>query len=392
MHRLNSLFNRTLVIACLLHAVIIGAGYMSLPPLALEISIQGWPLASVERAWALIPLGSVPAAFLTVRLSKAVTEVDLLRLSSATAAIAFLARALPIGYIGYATALLIYGAATGIMLTLLTVHVSRSVGDHRSGIAQAIFFSAYAVGVAASLSMTQPLLHALGNWRLSQLFWGTLSVALVLLVWRSYPNSTVTFDLKSEEAIRPRNRLHALRYASTYGCYTAAYLALSNALPTYLRLSGWVPGNADVALASSTLAFLFGSALWASATDHFGHRRHAFAVAMCGAAFSVFLIWHFIASAESAWAGGAILLTGLFAGAAPLFFSAMLSDTRFAEHEMLAVAALSTSASYLGGFLAPFVIAGQQQSNAWLAPVLIAVFFVLSAIALPAPQSPGERP
>jgi hypothetical protein len=69
----------------------------------------------------------------------------------------------------------------------------------------------------------------------------------------------------------------------------------------------------------------------------------------------------------------------------------MLSDTRFAEHEMLSVTALSTSASYLGGFLAPFAIAGQQQINVWLAPVSIAVLFVLSAIALPAPQSPAKN-
>lgn len=375
-----------------MHAIIIGAGYMSLPPLALEIASEGWPLASVERAWALIPLGSVPAAFLTARLSNTTTEVGLLRLSSAVAALTFLARALPIGYIGYAAVLLIYGAATGIMLTLLTVHVSRSVGDHQSGVAQATFFSAYAIGVAASLGLTEPLLAAFCNWRFTQLFWGGCSVLLTVLVWRYYPNPAVSHDLKPEAHVPLKIRRFAVRYALTYGCYTAAYLSLSNALPTFLRLSAWAPANADMSLASSTLAFLIGSALWAAGTDRFGHRRHAFAVAMCGAAFSVLLIWRFAATAEPVWASGAIFLTGLFAGAAPLFFSAMMSDTRFAAHEMLTIAALSTSASYLGGFLAPFALAGQQQSNVWLPPISIAVLFALSAIALPAPQSPDERP
>jgi MFS family permease len=314
------MFNRTLVIACLMHAIIIGAGYMTLPPLALEIAREGWPLAAVERAWVLIPLGSVPAAFLTVKLSKAMTEVGLLRFSSTIAAIAFLARALPIGYTGYAIALLIYGAATGIMLTLMTIHVSRSVGDHRSGIAQAIFFSAYAVGVAASLGMTEPLLSAFGNWRPIQLFWGVCSVLLAFLARRFYPIPADNRDLRMEARIPLEIRRYAVRYAVTYGCYTAAYLSLSNALPTHLRLSGWLATNADLSLASSTLAFLIGSAVWASATDRFGYRGHAFGVAMCGAAFSVLLIWRFAATVEPTWASGAILLTGLFTGAAPLFF------------------------------------------------------------------------
>ena len=374
----------TLGVACSLHAILIGAGYMSLPPMALRIAAEGWALQDVERAWTLLPLGSAPAAGVTALLLRFVDERKLLAFASIIGSITLLMRAAVATYPQYAMFLAVYGIATGIVLTLLTVRVGRAFSDRQSGLAQALFFSSYAVGAAISLLGAEQIAASFGGWRSTQIFWGSL--ALIFSFWALTQSDkveayrSVGFSLPVEAA--PRFR--AFRYAATYAAYVGGYLGLSNFLPTALRQIGWPPALADAALASSTIGFIVGALLWGVLTDRKGRRHRTFRMTMALTSAMLLLAWA-LAIEGQIWAASlSIFAIGLCSGGMSLYFSLLMNDPLFSGQNQTRVVANATAASYLGGFSIPFVVtfftAGQPT---FLAPIAFAASIASAALFLP---------
>ena len=374
----------TLGAACSLHAILIGAGYMSLPPMALRIAAEGWALQDVERAWTLLPLGSAPAAGVTALLLRFIDERKLLALASIIGSITLLMRAAVVTYPQYAMSLAAYGIATGIVLTLLTVRVGRAFSDRQSGLAQALFFSSYAVGAAISLLGAEQIAASFGGWRSTQIFWGSL--ALIFSFWALTQSDkveayrSVGFSLPVEAA--PRFR--AFRYAATYAAYVGGYLGLSNFLPTALRQIGWPPVLADAALASSTIGFIVGALLWGVLTDRKGRQHRTFSMTMALTSAMLLLAWA-LAIEGQIWAASlSIFAIGLCSGGMSLYFSLLMTDPFFSGQNQTRVVANATAASYLGGFSIPFVVtfftAGQPT---FLAPIAFAASIASAALFLP---------
>lgn len=370
------------ITACLLHAVLIGAGYMSLPPMALRIAAEGWPLVSVERAWALLPLFSIPSAFLTARL---LGHFDARRLIAAVAmlgACSLALRAFAPGFAAYAVLLAFYGMMTGILLTLLTLEVG-SAPTEQQGRRQAIFFGSYALGAAASLTAAEYLARSLGGWRPVQGFWGVLSLIIALSACAKFADSTGGLSPIFSTGSYSRSR--AIRYAATYAAYVGAYLGLSNILPTRLRLMGWEPGLADLASAGSTIGFLAGSIVLGWLSDRFSQRDRMFRAGMAAMALFVVTGWVLAVHAQVAASLALFSLSGACAGAMSLFFAQMMTDAAFSGWGRARLVSGATASSYAGGFLVPFGLAALGDAMSLASPVIIASLLLLAGFLLPRP-------
>ena len=130
------------VVACIVHAVVIAGGYMSLPPLFAPMTAAGWSAAGLQQAWAAIPLGSIFGALLAPHLIRSWGTQNTISAASTVAAIAVIARVVAVEPTSLALALLVYGAATGVLLAVLTTVVGLLAATDRAGLAQGIFFLA----------------------------------------------------------------------------------------------------------------------------------------------------------------------------------------------------------------------------------------------------------
>lgn len=369
------------VSACLLHAILIGAGYMSLPPMAMRIAADGWPLQHVEQAWSLLPLFSIPSAFATAHLLKRYGLRKLLAAVAVFGAAALGARALAPTFIVYAVILALYGALTGVLLTLLTLWIG-STAPEQQGRRQALFFGSYALGAAASVTAAEALAQLLGGWRPVQLLWAITSLMIALLALQSAKGSSINAQSRVENETFSKSR--AIAYAAAYASYVGGYLALSNILPTRLRLMGWDPGLADSALAGSTLGFLGGSAVLGWLSDRYGHQDRMFRAGMAGMAIATLTGWWLASQGAFVTSLALFTFSGACAGSMSLFFAQMMADPAFTGQGQARLVSWATAASYAGGFVVPFGIAELPLSESLISPVIIAMFLIAAAIAFPA--------
>jgi predicted MFS family arabinose efflux permease len=364
-----------LVIACILHAVVIGAGYMSLPPLFSDMAAEGWSPTTIEQSWALIPLGSAPAAQLTASLLKRWSERSLTLVATLVAALAVFTRALAPSAAALAGALFIFGIATGALLVILTSQVSRLGPSEHQGRAQAAFFGAYAFGSAIGLISANSLGDLFGGWRSVAIFWSIVIVCSALLLWM--PTSDAyqrQKNVSDKPAFSNLRQPGLLRFALAYAGYVGGYLGLTGLLPYQLRKLDWSPTAADIAMALSTMCFILGAAVIGSATDKFGKRRGTYTATMFLTAICAITAWELALSGYILAAQIAIAGIGFFGGGMTLFF-VLLTERYNADADLLtASVGTVTTASYLGGFLIPFAAAGSIEHS----PTLAVIAFCIS--------------
>ncbi len=350
----------SLASACLLHAVVIGGAYMSLPPLFAEIAEQeGWSLRALQQAWAFVALGSGLVALPVGQLLRRRPDRMILGIAGALAVTAIALRALASDPLWLSAAMLVFGVGTGAMLVTLTSRVARHFESDTAGLAQAAFFGAYTIGAALGLITADLLASQLGGWRGVSLLWGGLSAASLLPALRESMPPPQASAVTAPHAKVPTAGLgrSVAPYALVYACYVGGYLGLTGLLPYQLRRWGWDPVLADSALACSTLGFIAGSFALAAITDRFGHRRATFAACM-----GLTALLTLVASATAP--GGATLGTvcaitgvGFFGGAMALCFPIVLDDPATGGRHATLSIGIATAASYLGGFVIPFSLA-----------------------------------
>ncbi|GEM_PF-6350871 len=390
-----------LVSACAVHAVLIGGANLSLPPFFDAIvTTGGWSLASLQRAWALVSLGSGVSAFVAGRWLKSNADRGLLALAGLAAVFAIGLRGAATTELVFALAQGLYGLGTGGVLVVLMSRVTRAYQGEHAGRAQAAYFGAYTVGAAVGLASASALASALGDWRAVAFAWGGLS--LVSLV----PALVVRLDAPTIAAMQPdaargdskaegarRAAAFAIAgYAFVYASFNGGYLGITGLLPYQLREWGWSASSADSTLALSTLGFIAGSALWGALTDRSGRRIVAFTSCLIGAGAISALC---IAFARGGFhpvvvAGNALL--GLLCGALVVFFPVMLADRRIPADLAPEAIGWATAAAAAGGFLIPFVLApGAESHPEWVLGAYAAAFALSGgAMTLWAREGEGE--
>jgi len=373
---------RVLAVASVVHGTLIGGAYMSLPPLFEMMTLQsGWSLATLERAWSLIPLGSCLSALITAFLFGRYPQGKILRLAILITIASTLARSFAPDASLYALSLFTFGIGTGALLVVLTNLVSQSFSEEEIGSAQAIFFGSYALGAAISIVTADLLASYCDSWRAVPLLWGLLSALAALLVMfdRQYAKSSQEdASHNTSQAIREP----ALwRYAFVYATFVGAYLGYAGLLPVQLRLWGMSPSVADTSMALSTLLFLVGAYIWGSLTDRVGYRRLTFICCMVALAICAALIPAFATSQTIMFI--IVVCVGLFSGAMTLFFPMMLEDKGISRENSSFSIGITTTASYVGGFLVPFLAAPLAESCPSGAIYIFAVFFLLAGLGVP---------
>ncbi len=375
---------RVLFSSCLLHAVVVGAAYLSMPPLFDQIvRLEGWSLASLQRGWAFIPLGSglvalASGAFLQRRHDRA-----LISLAGVAVVAGVVLRGAASELTGFIASLFLYGMGCGALLVSITSRVTRVHTGERAGLAQAAFFGAYTVGSAIGLASAEVLAGWLGGWREVSFFWaGACALSLLPALRASMPPAGIATPRAPESHARAGYRKGVARYCSVYAIYIGGYLGLIGLMPYQLRQWGWPPAQADLVMSLTTLGFLGGSFALASVTDHRGRRRETFAVCLVAAGLLVAISLAFSRAGPHPVAWGSLLGIGFFCGALALFFPIVMEDPDTGGDRAPGVIAFATAASYAGGFTVPFVFG----SFAAEAPVFVvhvyAGLFALSGIVM----------
>jgi hypothetical protein len=375
---------RSFALACLLHAIVIGAGYMILPPMFASMVQEGWNAAALQQSWAAIPLGSVPGALLATFAIRKLGAPTVITGSSSAASAAIGLRALSDGLVSFSGALAIYGFTTGILLTTLTAEVGHRVSARRAGLAQAIFFGSYAIGAAISVVIAGLFVQSLG-WRAICTIVAMLGLLLAALSWRS-PVVTPAVGIAIASHSTRENKLTSLRYSAAYAAYVGGYLALAGLLPYQLEQWGWAPELASASLAVTTATFLVGASLWTYVTDALGGRHVVFAVTMFMSGLSTGALAVLAKGNPNPAAWGAIAAVGFFGGGMGVFFPLLLADVRLGSLRGAPSVGHATAASYLGGAAVPFALAGLSATHPDVAIALFGLTVAAAGLLLPRAQ------
>jgi len=347
-----------------MHAIVIGGGYMSLPPLFGQISVeQNWAMGDLQRAWSYVPLGSALVAVLTGVWLRKNGDRYLLLVAGTVSVVGLFLRATSPSLLQFSFALLLFGIGTGSMLVILTNRVSRNFEDRHAGLAQALFFGSYTTGAAVGLVSAEFLSHLLSGWRDVFLFWSALSVLALLPALLTSCEPTISDEAETSARSFSDWLRQVFPYAIVYGCYVGGYLGVVGLLPHQLRQWGWTAIAADGALAGSTFAFVAGAAFWATLTDKIGYRRIAFAAGMAGCTILVMITLSSAPSGLGFVASSSIIMIGFFGGVMALFFPILLDGIETGGVNASKSIGTTTAASYLGGFLLPFFAAPYSETN-----------------------------
>lgn len=372
---------RHFAVACLLHATVIGAGYMSLPPMFASMVKEGWSPTALQQAWAAIPLGSAPGALLAASVIRLFGARSVVAWSSFAASAAIGLRAFSEGVIPFSAALAIYGLMTGILLATLTAEVGRWVSARRAGLAQALFFGSYAVGAAIAVVLAGASVQTLG-WKAVCWIIAALGTVLAIVSAQSSFGSSEVYSTAAVHSTK-ENKLTSLRYSAAYAAYVGGYLALAGILPYQLEKWGWSSELASLSLALTTATFLLGACLWTSLTDAFGGRQVVFTMTMIMSGLATAAI-ALLAKGEpnqAAWAS--IAAVGFFGGGMGVFFPLLLADDKLGTLRGASSVGHATAASYLGGAVLPFALAGLSATRPDLAIALFGLSFVAAGLVLP---------
>ncbi|MCZ8281179.1 MAG: MFS transporter [Aquidulcibacter sp.] len=373
------------VVACLLHAVVIGGGYMSLPPLFAPMASAGWDATGLQQAWAAIPLGSILGALVGARCVKRWGMLKVITSTSVLAAVAILARAGTSNIGGLSVTLAIYGAATGTLLATLTTVVGQLAEMHRSGLAQGVFFGSYALGAAVALVGAEATVQ-LFDWKMVCLITGSASLLLALMSGRAdhfaLKSVGVAHEPLSVVRSREAGRL-SLRYSAAYAAYVGGYLALAGLLPYQLEGWGWPRDSASLSLAITTLAFLVGAGIWTAITDARGKRRTVFTLTMLVSGAATAAIVPLAGTQPNALAWTSIVTVGLFSGGMGVFFPMLLGDERLGPLRGSISIGHATAASYVGGAAVPFLFANLSMAHPELSIILFGVTIALAGVLAP---------
>ncbi|MEM7135970.1 MAG: MFS transporter [Myxococcota bacterium] len=359
--------------ACLVHAVLIGGAFLSIPPLFDRISAtEGWSLQQLQEAWAYLPLGSGAAALVSGALLQTRSDRSVLAAAALVAVLGMVWRGWATGPWTFGASLFVFGIGSGAAFVVLANRVTRLFDSGSAGMAQAAFFGAYTIGSATGLATAESLAAGLGGWRSVPLVWAALSAVSLV------PALATTLAPDARTRIAPPGPgwwQRASRYAFSYGAYLGAYLGLVGLLPYQLREWGWDGTEADGVLALSTLGFMAGSFWWASVTDRLGHRRAVYAGCMAAMAALVLLVPSLAQRGSDAWTAAIITAMGFFSGALVLFFPIVSSDPRTGGELTARSVGFTSAASYVGGFAVPFSLAPIAENRPVLAITACAATF-----------------
>lgn len=375
---------RVLLSSCLLHAVVVGAAYMSMPPLFDSIvRVEGWSLASLQRAWAFIPLGSGLVALGTGAWLQRRPDRSLLALSGVVAVLGIVLRGGASGIEVFVASLFLFGVGNGALLVTITSRVARAYDGERAGAAQAAFIGAYTIGAAVGLASAELLADALGGWRGVSMVWAGISAAaLVPAVLASMPPSGVVRDITVDPAAQRGYRLGVTRYCAIYATYIGGYLGLVGLMPYQLRQWGWPPAQADLSMSLTTVGFLAGAFAVATWTDRNGRRPEVFATCLVIAGGLVLLTAAYSRDGSHPVAWGALGAIGFFCGAMALFFPIVMEDPHTGGERAPGVIGYATAASYVGGFVVPFVFGPMAAESPDLVVGIYAALFASAGIAM----------
>ncbi|MEM7433801.1 MAG: MFS transporter [Myxococcota bacterium] len=359
--------------ACLVHAILIGGTFLSIPPLFDRISVvEGWSLQQLQQAWAYLPLGSGAAALATGALVQKRSDRSVLAIAGAIAVLGTLWRGSATGPWTFGASLFTFGVGSGAAFVVLANRVTRLFDTRSAGMAQAAFFGAYTIGSATGMATAESLATALGGWRSVAMVWAALSaISLFPALATTLAPDTHTRSTPPQPGWWRR----VSRYAFSYGAYLGAYLGLVGLLPYQLREWGWNGSDADGALALSTLGFMLGSFWWASVTDRLGHRRAVYASCMAVMAALVLVVPLLAQRGSDAWTAVVITAIGFFSGALVLFFPIVASDPRTGGDQTARSVGFTSAASYVGGFAVPFSLAPFAEDRPVLAITACAAAF-----------------
>ena len=347
-----------------MHAIVIGGGYMSLPPLFDQISTdQQWALEDLQRAWSFVPLGSALVAVLTGLWLRNNGDRKLLLIAGIVSAAGLTLRAFASSISLFSFALFLFGIGTGAMLVILTNRVSQYLEGRHAGLAQALFFGSYTAGAAVGLVSAELLSSMFSGWRDVFLFWSAMSLLALLPALLVNCRSTALDEMTSDTHVPLDWFRQVLPYALVYGSYVGGYLGVVGLLPHQLRQWGWQAISADGVLAGSTLAFVAGAAFWAMLTDRFGFRRLVFAFGMAGCTVLVMMTVISAPLGPSLPATASIIMIGFFGGVMALFFPILLEGNATGGANASKSIGTTTAASYMGGFLIPFMMASYSETS-----------------------------
>lgn len=381
--------------ACAVHAVLIGGAYLSLPPFFDAMAAdEGFSLEALQRAWALVPLGSGLSAFASGRWLKTHADRGLLSIAGFSAVAAVFLRGAASSEFVLSAAQLVYGLGTGGVLVALMSRVTRSFEGETAGRAQAAYYSAYTIGAAVGVATAEALSSALGDWRAVAFAWGAISLASMVpvLAVSLDPEAAPTDGAPGASVAMTRAAALAIGgYAFVYASFNGAYIGVSGLMPYQLREWDWPASLADVTLALTTIGFIVGSALLGTFTDRFGRRVLSFAVCLIGAGLvSGLCVWLARDGVHPVVVGGNAAL-GVLAGAFVVLFPVMLADPRIPAELAPEAIGWATTASSAGGFMIPFLFAPYAENHPEWVLGAYAVGFAISggAMALFA-REPGE--
>ena len=202
-------------------------------------------------AWAATSFGGALGALAPV-LFAAAPASTLSAVAGGIAALALLARGSAATGADLSLLMFVYGAGSGALLGLLTKSVSGAATPRDEGVAQGLFFSAYAAGAAVAAAVSAPLSAALGGWRGVFAFWGLLagaSIGLWSMIVRVARPHDDRADSRSDARVKSGSTLGAVvgglwPLFLAYGAYTGAYLGFSGLAPLWLEAKGWSPAEA----------------------------------------------------------------------------------------------------------------------------------------------------
>ena len=354
----------------LVHAVVLGGAYLSLPPAFEAIGqSQGWSTSLLLQAWSFIPLGSAVLAFASGYLINRFRDRWILAVSGLATLLSLLARASAQSPMAFAASLFVFGVATGAVLVVITNRVAATFRGKHAGMAQAVFYGCYSVGAASGMAGSHPMALALGSWRAVPLVWAGLS-ALSLVAAMLAPAAPASSDPAAEgpgpgaptatttTTTTTDWRRATFRYSAVLALYVGGYLGLVGILPLQLRRWGWDAATADLSLTLSSLGFLLGAPMIAAWTDRHGRRPQVFAACMLAAASMIVLLAAKVGIEAPSIARLAIAGIGFFSGCMTLFFPIVFDDPATGGERSATTVGIATAASYLGGFGLPFALAG----------------------------------
>lgn len=374
---------RILVSAALLHAVLIGGGYMSLPPLFDRMmKAVDWTLSDLQQTWALIPLGSGIAAIWAGRALHNHSDFKIIICAGAVTAFSIGSRGFVSDIVQLAIALLIFGAASGTLLVVLTHRVSQTFLSEDSGVAQAVFFGAYTIGAAISLATAESIAEWLGGWRRVFWFWSIASVAALGVVIINPRISEAEFAASKSRAVSLQWLRAVTPFALVYAGYVGGYLALIGLLPAQLRAWSWPPQSADFAIAVSTITFIAGALMWGAVADRYGRERLLFTASMIGLGVAVVILSLVAKDGISTTGFIAASSIGLFSGAMALYFPILLAATMTGGPRAAMSIGHTTAASYAGGFFIPFSLADVSSTYPISAIWICAGIFILAGFTM----------